>query len=86
MATLFLDNVPDNLLSDLEQLAASDHLSVAEKTVQLLQQAVGDRPSTGQILSVEEWVKEWRAWTASHKPLPFEADDDRESIYAGRGE
>lgn len=86
MATLLLDNVPDALLSKLEQLAALEHLPVAEKTVRLLQQAVGQTPSTGSTLSAEEWVKEWRAWAESHKPLPYVADDDRDSIYAGRGE
>lgn len=86
MATLILDNVPDHLLSALEQLAALEHLPVAEKAVQLLQQAVGQKQPTGQALSAEEWVKEWRAWAASHKPLPYVADDDRDSIYAGRGE
>jgi hypothetical protein len=41
MATLLLDNVPDELLSELEHLAARERLSVTEKTVRLLQQAVG---------------------------------------------
>ncbi|HTU89508.1 MAG TPA: hypothetical protein VMF69_05370 [Gemmataceae bacterium] len=86
MATLFLDNVPDKLLSELKNLAALEHLPVAEKTVQLLQQAIGSRPSTGQTLSAEEWEKELRSWAASHKLLPYVADDDRDSIYAGRGE
>lgn len=36
--------------------------------------------------SVEAWSREWRAWVASHAPLPIVADDSRESIYAGRGE
>ncbi len=86
MATLFLDNVPDALLSKLQQLAAMEQISVPEKTVQLLQQAVGDKPSTGPTLSAEERVREWRAWVASHKPLHHDVDDDRDSIYAGRGE
>lgn len=40
MATLVLDKVPDELLSELEQLAAREQLPVAEKTVRLFQQAV----------------------------------------------
>ncbi len=43
MATLVLDNVPDELLTELEHLAAREHVPVAEKTVRLLQQAVGQR-------------------------------------------
>lgn len=86
MATLLLENVPDTLLSKLQQLAALKQISLTEATVQLLQQAVGDKPSTGPTLSPEEWEKEFRAWVASHKSLPYVADDDRDSIYAGRGE
>jgi len=48
MATLLLDNVPDELLSELEHLAELERLSVAEKTVRLLQQAVGQSaPANG---------------------------------------
>jgi hypothetical protein len=86
MAKLVLDNVPDTLLSKLEQLAALEHIPVVEKTVRLLQQAVGQKPSPAQALSAEEWEREWRTWAASPKPLPYVADDDRDSIYAGRGE
>jgi hypothetical protein len=86
MATLILNNVPDKLLSELERLATQDNLSVAEKTVRLLQEVVGKPPSASPSLTAEEWVAELRAWAASHKPLPFEADDSRDSIYAGRGE
>ncbi len=86
MATLFLDNVPDALLSKLQQLAAMEQISVTEVAVQLLHQAVGDTPSTAPALSPEEWIREFRSWVDSHKPLPYVADDDRDSIYAGRGE
>jgi hypothetical protein len=86
MATLLLENVPDTLLSELEHLAALEHLPLAEKALQLLQQAVGQRSSTGHAVSAEAWETELRSWAASHKPLPYEADDDRDSIYAGRGE
>lgn len=48
MATLFLDNVPDELLSELEQLVAAERVHVAEKTVRLLQQVVGQKvPANG---------------------------------------
>ena len=86
MATLLLENIPDTLLSKLQQLAALKQISVTEATVRLLQQAVGDIPSMGPTLSAEEWEKEFRAWVDSHKPLPYVVDDDRDSIYAGRGE
>lgn len=37
-------------------------------------------------LSADQWIARFRRWAASHRPLPNEADDSRESIYAGRGE
>ncbi len=43
MATLVLDQIPDELLSQLERLAAQDRLPVAEKTLRLLHEAVGQR-------------------------------------------
>ena len=86
MATLLLENVPDKLLNALEHLASLEHLPVAEKTVQLLQQTVGQSPSQDQAVSSESWETALRAWAASHKTLPSLADDDRESIYAVRGE
>jgi hypothetical protein len=43
MATLVLDQIPNELLSQLEQLAARQRLSVAENTVRLLQEAVGQK-------------------------------------------
>jgi len=89
MATLFLNNIPDELLSALEYLAVQEHLSVAEKTVRLLQQAVRLKPPTrpaGPTVSPEPWEMAWRAWAAGHKTLVSPAEDDRDSIYAGRGE
>ncbi len=37
-------------------------------------------------LSAEAWAEEFRRWAESHRRLPQEADDRRESIYEGRGE
>jgi hypothetical protein len=53
MATLVLENVPEDLLSRLQQLAESEHVPVTEKTVSLLQQAVGRRPN-GDRSGVQE--------------------------------
>ena len=48
------------------------------------QLAVASQPAPG--LSADEWVADLRAWAASHRHLPFNIDDGRESIYAGRDE
>jgi hypothetical protein len=53
MAKLVLDKVPAELLSQLEHLAAREQLPVAEKTVRLLQEAVGQRVQ-GSGLPVQE--------------------------------
>ena len=37
-------------------------------------------------LTAEEWCERFETWAASHRDLPHEADDSRESIYSGRGE
>ena len=42
-------------------------------------------PQANEQLTAEEWVAQWRAWTA---PMPSRAvslDDSRESIYDDRG-
>jgi hypothetical protein len=40
----------------------------------------------GSETSLELWDTAWRAWAAGHKTTPSAADDDRDCIYAGRGE
>ena len=40
--------------------------------------------STTDLRSADDWIAAFRAWTSSHKHLSHEADDSRESIYAGR--
>jgi hypothetical protein len=69
----------------LQEEAARNGLSVEAYIQRLAEQSVGAGPVTSK-LSPEEWVVAWRAWAANHKALPQLADDDRESIYAGRGE
>ena len=36
--------------------------------------------------TARQWVADFHRWAESHRRLPHEADDSRESIYAGRGE
>jgi hypothetical protein len=51
----------------------------------LAEQAVA-ADSMPPTATVDSWEKEWRTWASSHESLPARADDDREGIYAGRGE
>lgn len=44
------------------------------------------RPARKMPLDFDQRIARLESWTASHAPLPYPADDSRESIYAGRGE
>ncbi|HVS36296.1 MAG TPA: hypothetical protein VMS17_12065 [Gemmataceae bacterium] len=57
-----------------------------EEYIQWIAEQFAANPSPASPLTPEERVAEWKAWAASHLALPHPADDDRESIYAGRGE
>ena len=43
MPVLVLENVPEDLLLRIEELAAAERVLVAEKTVQLLRQAIAQK-------------------------------------------
>jgi hypothetical protein len=72
--TIDVTGLPEEMISYLEYLVA---------------QFRGEPPRLGgttKFSSREEWIKAIREYAASHEPIPTEADDSRESIYAGRGE
>jgi predicted transcriptional regulator len=54
--------------------------------LQALEDQLNVEPLAVVTLSPEQWVADFRAWAEGHRRLPHEADDSRESIYAGRGE
>jgi hypothetical protein len=74
----------------LRERAARNGQSLETFLGQLAEQAASVEGSSasppGEKLTPEQWSAEWRAWAASHRALPGEVDDSRESIYAGRGE
>jgi hypothetical protein len=51
-----------------------------------LEEQLDAAPNAEAAIPPEEWVADFRAWAAGHRHLPQEADDSRESIFAGRGE
>lgn len=71
LGTVHVNSPRRALVTVLEEPAAIERL--AEAT-----------PS-GSVVSPQPWEKAWRAWAAGHKTSPAAADD-REGIYAGRGE
>jgi hypothetical protein len=85
--------LPVEIQEDLREKAAEHGLSVSSfvesairKELNAIRQKEQSPISVPPSLTTEQWVAEFRAWTASHRHLPHEADDSRESIYAGRGE
>ena len=69
----------------LQEAAALNDLTVEAYIQRLVEQSVAVSPPARTMAPVER-REAFRAWVASHKALPHEADDSRESIYAGRGE
>lgn len=71
--------------SRLRAEAARQGVSLEEHLEALVERAISPPPATSPV-PAERWEREWRAWAASHKLLPLPADDDRGTLYAGRGE
>jgi hypothetical protein len=70
----------------LRELAAQSGQTV-EQYLEGLVTAPPAGTRAGQTeLSPAAWETAFRAWAASHQPLPQDADDSREGIYEGRGE
>ena len=70
--------LPPEVVDTIEALVASIR--------QTLPAPAPAAPVHGSQLSAEEWVKRWRAWTASRPRVAAFADDSRESIYDRSGE
>ena len=64
---------------------ASREEAVNEAVRRLRSELEADRTAATR-LSAEEWCEWFERWAASHRALSWEADDSRESIYAGRDE
>ena len=78
------------LSSDIEaklrEQAAITGQSPEELALQALEEQLAASTQLPAGISADEWVADIRSWAESHRHLPREADDRRESIYAGRGE
>lgn len=48
-----------------------------------LQQNGSNKP---EAVSAQDWCERFEAWATGHRRLNQEADDSRDSIYAGQGE
>lgn len=70
----------------LREQAALGGKTLEQHLAYLAEQSVVVGNGTKAALPLDQWVDEWRAWTANHRTSSQIADDSRESIYAGRGE
>lgn len=74
----------------LRRQASATGKDLASLVVEAVEEKLAASDTTSEdnhsALSADQWLTEFRQWVASHSPLPYEADDSRESIYAGRGE
>jgi len=69
----------------LREAAAINGETVEQYIARLAEQSVagGSDPSA---IPYEEWRRRFQEWLAGHEPSSGIVDDDRDSIYAGRGE
>jgi hypothetical protein len=57
-----------------------------EVALKALEEQLDAEPAAAEARTPQQWVDDFHRWAESHRRLPHEADDSRESIYAGRGE
>ncbi|WP_442485401.1 hypothetical protein [Aeoliella sp. SH292] len=60
--------------------------AVNEAVAQMRINQESGRGELSESLALDDWNSRFDAWVASHSDIQTVADDDRESIYAGRGE
>lgn len=71
------------IISSLPELNFNEKLALRDALDAQLQIQTENVPPE---LTAEQWVADFERWAESHRHLPHEADDSRESIYEGRGE
>ncbi|QDV73217.1 hypothetical protein [Botrimarina mediterranea] len=79
-------HLPPELEARLTQQARSTGQNPEEIALRVLEEQLVDETLATASLSADDWVSDVRSWAESHRTLSQEADDSRESIYAGRGE
>jgi hypothetical protein len=75
--SLDLSGLPDSVAAELRNLVATLRASFPP----------GRDPKNVPIDPTSaEWARRLQEWVESHPPCKHQVDDDRETIYAGRGE
>ncbi len=78
-------HLPPETAAKLQEQATAIGKAPEESALRALEEQLAIEPQSPSAMSAEELIAEMRAWAESHRRLPIEADDSRESIYAGRG-
>jgi hypothetical protein len=87
--TLMID-LPPELESRLREEAAKNGLEASQYVLRLIERQLPSESSRGgslwDTLSPEEWIREFEAWTESHRDLPVLPPEayERASFYEGR--
>jgi hypothetical protein len=77
----------DKAETKLRHEAAASGTDVGVYVSRLIEQQLSRaEPLSPEELGIEQWCVLWRQWARDHARLPYEVDDSRETIYAGRGE
>jgi hypothetical protein len=82
-------NITLRLTPEVERRLAGQAARSGMTVAEYLERLAGRAAAAGIAVVAtpqESWEAEWRSWAASHQKLPSVVDDDRECIYAGRGE
>lgn len=83
-------NLTLHLSSELAAKVREQAEALGKAPEEVVLQALAEQLETQTLstagLSAEQWIADIRGWATSHRSLSREADDSRESIYAGRGE
>ena len=74
------------LEAKLREQAKAEGKAPEQVAMKALEMQLESGPLAAATMSAEQWVADIRSWATSHRSLPREVDDSRESIYAGRGE
>lgn len=75
-ATIDVTGLPESVVRSIAEIVRAFRQNVA----------AGDSPHGHAEPTADERVTAVRAWAASHPKRDIVLDDDRESLYAGRGE
>ncbi len=78
-------HLPPETEAKLKAQAAATGQAPEELALRVLEDEFAASANPPQSMSTAEWIADFRAWAESHRRLPHDADDSRESIYEGRG-